>query len=244
MTQAITTTQPDMSTIEQVLVGGDLSKLTPPQRVTYYNRVCESLGINPLTRPFDYILLNNKLTLYARKDCGDQLRSLRRVSIQIVGREKVEDVYVVTSRATMPDDRKDESTGAVSIANLKGEALANALMKAETKAKRRVTLSICGLGFLDESEVKERTDARPVTIDQATGEVIGGSLPEDLPLPDFAAIIDAAATADELSAIAREIEEAKKSGRLSDDARKPLAAKWAAKNKELAKPANGQAASA
>jgi hypothetical protein len=30
--------------------------------------------------------------------------------------------------------------------------LANALMKAETKSKRRVTLSICGLGFLDETE--------------------------------------------------------------------------------------------
>jgi hypothetical protein len=27
-------------------------------------------------------------------------------------------------------------------------------MKAETKAKRRVTLSICGLGFLDETEVE------------------------------------------------------------------------------------------
>ena len=31
--------------------------------------------------------------------------------------------------------------------------LANAFLKSETKAKRRVTLSICGLGLLDESEV-------------------------------------------------------------------------------------------
>src|SRR5690606_25662498 len=36
---------------------------------------------------------------------------------------------------------------------LKGEALANLRMKAVTKAKRRVTLSICGLGILDESEL-------------------------------------------------------------------------------------------
>ena len=36
---------------------------------------------------------------------------------------------------------------------LKGDALANALMKAETKAKRRVTLSIAGLGWLDETEL-------------------------------------------------------------------------------------------
>ena len=42
-------------------------------------------------------------------------------------------------------------------------------MKAETKAKRRVTLSICGLGILDESE----TDTMPgaVTVDVAHEEV-------------------------------------------------------------------------
>jgi hypothetical protein len=54
----------------------------------------------------------------------------------------------------MPNGRCDESTGAVSVSGLKGEALANAYMKAETKAKRRVTLSILGLNMLDESEVE------------------------------------------------------------------------------------------
>ena len=44
------------------------------------------------------------------------------------------------------------SIGAVSIKGLQGENLANALMKAETKAKRRVTLSLAGLGWLDETE--------------------------------------------------------------------------------------------
>jgi hypothetical protein len=34
-----------------------------------------------------------------------------------------------------------------------GDVLANALMKAETKAKRRVTLSLAGLGWLDETEL-------------------------------------------------------------------------------------------
>ncbi|MDQ3831524.1 MAG: hypothetical protein M3361_19940 [Candidatus Tectomicrobia bacterium] len=50
--------------------------------------------------------------------------------------------------------REDESTGAVSVGNLRGDALANALMKCETKAKRRVTLSIAGLGWLDETEIE------------------------------------------------------------------------------------------
>jgi hypothetical protein len=47
----------------------------------------------------------------------------------------------------------------VSIANVNGEARANAMMKAETKAKRRVTLSICGLGMLDETEVESIPEA-------------------------------------------------------------------------------------
>jgi hypothetical protein len=140
--------------MERVIAVGDLSKLQPEERVLYYNRTCESLGLNPLTRPFEYITLNGKLTLYARKDCTDQLRSLKRVSVAIVDRQRIEDIYAVTARATMPDGRTDESIGAVPIAGLKGDNLANALMKAETKAKRRVTLSICGLGMLDESELE------------------------------------------------------------------------------------------
>ena len=39
-----------------------------------------------------------------------------------------------------------------------GEFAANAIMKAVTKAKRRVTLSISGLGFLDETEVTATDD--------------------------------------------------------------------------------------
>lgn len=140
--------------IEQALVGGDLSKLTVAERLSYYTRLCESLDLNPLTKPFEYITLNGKLTLYARKDCTEQLRSKRGVSIQIVARETTEDCYVVTAQAALPNGRRDESIGAVSIGGLKGENRANAIMKAETKAKRRVTLSICGLGMLDETEIE------------------------------------------------------------------------------------------
>lgn len=140
--------------IEQVIAKGNLSELTPAQRSDYYKAVCESIGLNPLTRPFEYITLSGKLTLYARKDATDQLRKLQGVSVVIVSREHIGDVYAVTARATTPQGRTDESIGAVSIGALKGDALCNAIMKAETKAKRRVTLSICGLGMLDETEVE------------------------------------------------------------------------------------------
>lgn len=144
----------ELGKIEKVLIGGDLSVLGPDERSIYYNQVCESMGLNPLTRPFEYITLNGKLTFYARKDATEQLRKIHDVSINTMDSKIIEGIFIVTTTASLPSGRKDTSTGAVSIANLKGDALANAFLKAETKSKRRVTLSICGLGMLDETEVE------------------------------------------------------------------------------------------
>jgi hypothetical protein len=162
----------DDAALEKVIVQGRLEHLTPKERLLYYKTLCETLGLNPLTRPFEYITLSGRLTLYARRDATDQLRRLHKVSITIVSRERLDDIYVVTARATTPDGRMDEATGAVSIAGLQGEQLANAIMKAETKAKRRVTLSIVGLGILDESELDTLPQAQRVTIDDAEAEVV------------------------------------------------------------------------
>jgi len=163
--------------IEKVVVGGDLSRLNSQERLSYYSNVCESVGLNPLTRPFEYIQLNGKLTLYARRDATDQLRNVHKVSINITSREMIGDVFIVTARARNVDGREDESTGAVFAGGLKGEALANAMMKAETKAKRRVTLSLCGLGVLDETEVETIESA--TTVDQPKKT----ALPKPTPKP-------------------------------------------------------------
>jgi hypothetical protein len=146
--------------LERVIVQGDLSKLSPTERVVYYKQVCERCGLDPLMKPLEFITLNNKLVLYALRAATDQLRKLHHVSIEILKRERVDDTYLVTARATMPDGRADESMGAVNLKGLAGDALANAYLKAETKAKRRVTLSICGLGMLDETEVETIPGAR------------------------------------------------------------------------------------
>lgn len=176
---AMTTAEASGAILEKVVAMGDLEQLKPVERAMYYARVCESVGLNPLTRPFEYVKLQGKLTLYARRDATDQLRKVHRVSVRIVARDKVDDLYIVTARATTPDGREDESTGAVSLAGLKGENLANALMKAETKAKRRVTLSICGLGWLDESEVQDVKAAKPVTV-TPDGEIVEQDLTKQL----------------------------------------------------------------
>lgn len=166
MTNAIANAPPTSATIERVLIQGDLSALTEADRVAYYGRVCETLGLNPATRPFEYLKLNGKLILYARKDATEQLRKLNGVSVVRLTREVVEGIYVVTARVKDGTGRTDESIGAVPIDGLKGEARANAMMKAETKSKRRATLSICGLGMLDETEVETSPGATPQPADR------------------------------------------------------------------------------
>lgn len=175
MSQLATTSNITAEGVERALILQDLSRMDATDRLNYYKSVCESLGLNPLTQPFAYIQLNGKTKLYALKDCTEQLRKIHNVSIQITGREATEGIYVVTARATTPS-RQDESIGAVPIENLKGEAKANAMMKAETKAKRRVTLSVCGLGMLDESEVDSIPNAPVFTHDDMARDAVNHAI--------------------------------------------------------------------
>jgi hypothetical protein len=177
--------------VERALIGGDLSGLPPEQRIVLYKKVCDSLGLNYLTSPFAYIKTKDgKIKLYALKDCAEQLRKINRVSIsslEVVNNSN--GIYAVRATGVDKDGRTDSSLGAVAAGHLKGEDLANAMMKAETKAKRRLALSISGLGMLDESELDGMRGSRVVSVQEAhsamevTGELIGSPEPEAPPPP-------------------------------------------------------------
>lgn len=168
-------------TIAQSLIteNGDLTKLNDQQILTYYNHLCETLGLNPNTSPFQLLILGSgakkRKILYATKDCTDQFRKIYGISVTDKITEFVGNMYIVTVKVKMlesKEERTDVASGVVpleeeekkwdgqrynltgNIKKLKAEDLANALMKAETKAKRRATLSICGLGMLDDSEIE------------------------------------------------------------------------------------------
>lgn len=152
---AITESNPvSAATLEHVLGTGDLSKLNTQQRVEYYAKTCQVLGLNPLTRPFRFLALNGQIQLYATRDCTDQLRKVHGITLHVVDKQIEHDLFIVTVRARTKDGREDEDIGAVTLGQLRGDSRANALMKGLTKAKRRVTLSICGLGISDESELE------------------------------------------------------------------------------------------
>ena len=152
--------------IESVIAKGDLARLTPEERTRYYVEVCRSVGLNPFTQPLQYIMLSGKLTLYARREAADQLRQIHGISLEVLRQHVDGELFVVHVRARDKSGRTDEDFGAVSIGGLKGEARANAMLKGITKAKRRVTLSIAGLGFLDETEIDDipAREKEPVSV--------------------------------------------------------------------------------
>lgn len=176
-TQALQKTEQEMPVVPadvapadlQSALAGDLSRLTGEGRLKFYGALCQFTGLNPLSKPFDWLTLNGKLVLYANKGCAEQLRKIHRVSVEVVERRFENGCHIVRVKATDPTGRQDESIAAVACpTTATGDAMANALMKAETKAKRRVTLSICGLGMLDESEVETIRNAKPANVSELT----------------------------------------------------------------------------
>jgi len=160
--------------VESLILNNDLSALSDAERVQYYSAFCNAIGLNPLTRPFEYLNLSGKkLVLYANKNCAEQLRDIKHVSITDVQPEFSPDgtTFIVTVKAEDRSGRSDYDMGVVPLANLHGEQRSNAMMKAVTKAKRRVSLSICGLGVLDETEISSIPDATPVAVDHESGEI-------------------------------------------------------------------------
>jgi len=162
----------DEQIISSIVINGDISKLSPQQKVGYYQQFCERLGLDPLSQPFKLLRLNGKEILYCDRTGAQQLNKIHKVSHEIRARETVSGCYVVTAQASTPDGRHTESIGAVTIENLKGDNLCNAMMKAETKAKRRATLDLLGLGILDETETDTIPHAQQMAVPEAVNTTI------------------------------------------------------------------------
>ena len=157
----------DASVIEKLVVKGDLSGLNQQEKIQYYSAVCRRLGLDPAMQPFKLLNLQGKQVLYLDRSGAQQLNRMYNISHAVQDRQLIEaaGVYQVTARASTPDGRFTDSIGAVNIKNLFGDAYANAIMKAETKAKRRATLDLLGLGMLDETEVSTIPGAKQVAIE-------------------------------------------------------------------------------
>lgn len=162
--------------LEKILLHGDLQHLTDKEKLAYYKALCASLSsrsvkMNPLARPFEYLWVDEgrpfvggnvahqpimKQILYATRNCTDQLRAIHKISVVRIKSEIQGTFCVATVEVSDRKGRTDIDTGVANSEGAVGQEFGNCVKWAVTQAKRRATLSICGLGsILDESELKD-----------------------------------------------------------------------------------------
>jgi len=141
--------------VSSIVLRGDLSALTEDQLIRYYASLCESLGLDVRFKPFDVLMLNGKKVLYASRGCTDALARIHGITREVIDGPRFCELgttkaIVCIVRARAPSGRQETATAVVPAA---GDAI-NAMMKCETKAKRRATLAILGIGILDHTELE------------------------------------------------------------------------------------------
>jgi len=155
------------SAIAQMQASGkDTGSLTAQQRAGYVTALCRALRLNPLTSPVQFIRLNGKEVLYVTRTATDQLAAIHGLNRKTVRGPEIVDIAgtkiaICAVEVTLPNGRSETATATLPVADP-----AMLYMKLETKAKRRGTLAILGLGLLAEEEAEsipgaERVDLAP-----------------------------------------------------------------------------------
>lgn len=161
--------------VESMVLRGDISALNPEERARFYIQLCTQLGLNPASQPLAVLKLNGREILYPTRGATDQLAAIHRLNREVIDGPRVIDlagtklVYCVC-KATHPNGRTETAVSTVPLTDP-----VNVLMKCETKGKRRVTLSILGLGMLDETELETipasaKSEAAPINLGVVTAK--------------------------------------------------------------------------
>lgn len=145
---------------------GDYSSMTREEKAALYLSVSKALGLDPRMAPLAFITIDGREVLYANKGATDQLARVHRVTRTVTDGPKIITIETAGGRslalaycqveASLADGRRETDIGTVPVFDP-----ANAMMHAITKAKRRATLAILGLGMLDVAEVADVAAAAP-----------------------------------------------------------------------------------
>lgn len=136
----------------------DLEDMNENQRQDYVKAVCQHLGVPDnlnLVRLTYYDEGDGprRLVCYAKRGATEIVRD--RLGINVIGLDSKEvgGSIVFTATGKNNTGRQEMSTGSKYIKDLVGRPLDDAIMTAQTRAVRRMTLQFTGTGILDESEV-------------------------------------------------------------------------------------------
>jgi hypothetical protein len=145
-----------------------LESLTEQQKQDYYNAACEFLGLPPEMGVLSYHWMDQhdgpkKLVLYAKKGATDIIRERLGISVIDLKKESGNGEVTWIAKGQNKEGRIEMSSGSKSTEGLKGRELESAVMWAQTKALRRMTLQFVGAGILDETEVEGSAPVATVT---------------------------------------------------------------------------------
>lgn len=144
--------------------GRDTKALSHDERVATLAALSKALGLNPLVNGVQFLSLSGREVLYVTKQATDQIAARLRLNRETIAGPEVRDfggtkLVFCQVRVTAPDGRSEVATATLPLGDL-----VNAAMKVETKAKRRATLSIAGLGLLTEEEADTIPGAQKVDV--------------------------------------------------------------------------------
>jgi hypothetical protein len=141
---------------------GTLEKLTEQERQDYVLRLCEHLEV-----PADLGLVDlgwqdggdggRILLPFVRKGAAEIIRNKHGISVTGMASCNGDGYVAFAAQAQDKTGRQEVAVGAVNIKGLSATKTADAVMWAQTRASRRVTLQFVGGGVLDESELNEKT---------------------------------------------------------------------------------------
>lgn len=147
---------------------GSLHHLDNSGLVAFRAKLCNYIGLNPYTLPFRFYSNSaGEIFLYATKDACAQLRELKGISVtHTTDYLRDEFLKTITIKITGMNKkgRSSIATGSVSYENALPGDIHNYIMWAETKALRRLTLDLSGLGVLADVEVKDMQDVTALNV--------------------------------------------------------------------------------
>lgn len=174
LSQALEAQNRQNADVVALVTKGDLSKLSSEELVRVYIARCDALGLDVRATPFEVINFKGKTVLYPTKEAAEQLRRLNGISTTVVEESYNESTGIMRVRIRGVDrnGREDEEIAAIFTKGMQGIDLANAYMKCITKAKRRLTLSMCGLGQMSDVDDDDPRILRRQALDLETGEIV------------------------------------------------------------------------
>ena len=169
----------------------NLNSASDQELEQYREKVAGIVGLDPMM--LDYIWVYDQETglknrvLYAKRGAAEIIRNQRHISVTSLTQIESLGTIIFTAIGSIPSGRQEIAVGSAYVEGHKADKKAHAVMTAQTRAVRRLTLQFVGGGILDETEVQTQTElmAQPAAsaATLAGSPVVVSSIPTVAPAP-------------------------------------------------------------